>query len=351
MLSLPMPMYNSLTLALPPLLEILEWADRQQFDAIHVSTPGPMGLVGWVVAKMLRVPLVGVYHTDFPLYVNRITGDYRLTATATACMEWFYSQTNAVFSRSRSYVKTLEKLGVPSEKLRVLPPAVDSNKFSPENRDLESWSKLGVKEPHRVLYAGRVSTEKNLPLLVEAFKQLCKTRKDVALVIAGDGPYTSKMKDALAGFPAYFLGFQRDASLKVLYASSDLFAFPSRTDTLGQVVMEAQACGLPVLVSDEGGPQEMMDHGLSGLVLSGGDVGAWSRAMSELLDDAPLRQRMSRTGPLRMARYTLAHTFENFWSAHVAAAERAAAKESAIPQTTQREAEQLSETARAEAVL
>ena len=112
MLSSPMPAYEGLSLNLPPILEVLEWADRQQFDAIHVNTPGPMGLMGWLVAQMLRVPLVMTYHTDFPRYVERLTGDYRLTTAATAYMQWFYGQADAVFSRSRSYIKTLEKLGV-----------------------------------------------------------------------------------------------------------------------------------------------------------------------------------------------------------------------------------------------
>jgi glycosyltransferase involved in cell wall biosynthesis len=328
LVSLPMPMYERLTLTLPPILDVLEWADRQQFDAIHLSTPGPMGMMGWLVAKMLRIPVLGVYHTDFPLYVERLTGDYRLTSAATAYMQWFYAQAAVVFSRSRSYLKTLEKRGVENGKLRLLPPSVDSDRFNPDCRDAGSWLKLGVKEAYRILYVGRVSAEKNLPLLVESFKLLCATRRDAALVIVGDGPYLCKMRDALAGLPAYFLGFQDDASLRVLYASSDLFAFPSRTDTLGQVVMEAQACGLPVLVSDEGGPREMMDDGLSGLVLPGADAAAWSRAMADLLDDAPLRQRMARTAPLRMARYSRAHAFESFWAAHVAAADNVAAAKS-----------------------
>ena len=336
MLSIPMPAYEGLSLNLPPILEVLEWADRQQFDAIHVSTPGPMGLVGWLVAKMLRVPLIGTYHTDFPMYVERLTGDYRLTSAATGYMQWFYSQTASVFSRSRSYVKTLEKLGVPSQRLMLMPPSVDTENFQPAHRDLSHWKTLGVKEPHRVLYAGRVSVEKNLPMLVEAFKALCERRRDVALVVAGDGPYLVQMQKALQGLPAYFLGFQNDQQLRVLYASSDVFAFPSRTDTLGQVVMEAQASGLPVLVSDEGGPREMMDDGLSGFVLPGADAAAWCKAMNDLIADEPLRQRMSRTGPLRMARYSPANAFETFWSAHVGAAAHTAAKEAAeilsIPQ-------------------
>ena len=278
MLSLPMPFYGSESIHLPPVLEALEWADRQQFDAIHVHTPGPMGLCGWLVAKMLRVPLIATFNTDLPAYIHGLTGDYRMTTAADGYMQWFYNQADAVFSRSRSSLKTLEKLGIESRKLTLIPAAVDGERFSPAHRDADIWRRLGVSQTHKILYAGRVSVEKNLPLLAEAFRQLCACRHDAALIIAGDGPYVPQMRKVLAGLPAYFLGQQDDASLRTLYASSDLFAFPSRTDTMGQSVMEAQASGLPVLVSDEGGPREMMDEGLTGLVLSGKDAKAWTQS-------------------------------------------------------------------------
>jgi glycosyltransferase involved in cell wall biosynthesis len=129
------------------------------------------------------------------------------------------------------------------------------------------------------------------------------------------------MKQALSGCPAYFLGFQTDAELAPLYASSDIFAFPSRTDTLGQVVMEAQASGLPVLVSDEGGPKETIDDELTGLVIPARDAKRWYLAMDELLSDEPRRLRMARTAPQRMSRSSLANTFESFWADHVAVVE------------------------------
>src|SRR5205823_4493632 len=78
LMTIPLPCYAELQLSLPPVLEILEWADRQQFDVIHVSTPGPMGLCGLLAAKMLRAPVIGTYHTDFPVYADKLTGDHRV---------------------------------------------------------------------------------------------------------------------------------------------------------------------------------------------------------------------------------------------------------------------------------
>jgi len=321
LLSRPLPYYEDLKLTLPPVLEVLEWADRQQFDAIHVSTPGPMGLCGWLAAKMLRVPLLGTYHTDFPAYVDNLTRDHRIVLGATEYMKWLYGQMAGVFARSRAYHFNLQNIGVADDRLRDILPGINTAKFHPRHRDVNVWAERGIAEPHKLLYVGRVSVEKNLPLLVESFKRLCQIRGDAALVVAGDGPYLAEMRKSLKGYPAYFLGYQNDAELGPLYAGSDLFIFPSRTDTLGQVVMEAQASGLPVLVSDEGGPREMMDDGLTGLVLPGTDASRWCRAIDELLIDEPRRLRMARTAPTRINRYSLEKTFEGFWQEHVLAVE------------------------------
>lgn len=321
LLSREMPYYPELRLSLPPVLDILEWADRQQFDAIHVSTPGPMGLCGWLASKMLRVPLLATYHTDFPAYVENLTRDYRMVHGTVAYMKWLYGQTSAVFSRSQQYLFNLRDLGLPDSHLRTIQPGINTEKFNPVHRDVNVLSEHGITRPRKLLYCGRVSVEKNLPLLADAFKRLCDLRDDTALVVAGDGPYLAKMKQELEGRPAYFLGYQNDQQLGPLYASCDLFVFPSRTDTLGQVVMEAQASGLPALVSDTGGPKEMVDDGLTGLVLPAVEPSVWTDAINGLLEDEPRRTRMARMAPQRSQRFSLARTFEAFWDEHVLAVE------------------------------
>ena len=151
------------------MLEILEWADRQQFDVIHVSTPGPIGVCGWLVSKMLRVPMIATYHTDFPAYVEKLTGDHRVANGTRAYMKWFYSEAAAVFTRSAAYRFKLLDLGIDEHKLRRLPAGVDLERFNPRHRDLDCFAKIGANKPRRLLYAGRVSVEKNLPMLVEIF--------------------------------------------------------------------------------------------------------------------------------------------------------------------------------------
>jgi glycosyltransferase involved in cell wall biosynthesis len=234
-------------------------------------------------------------------------------------MQWFYGRMERVLARSRTYRASLGEMGIQPSRVGLIQPAIDTNKFSPAAKVESLWRSYGVEKPLRLLYVGRVSVEKNLPMLVEIFRRLCSVRPDVALIVAGDGPYRAEMQLELAKMPAYFLGMREDRELVQLYQNADLLLFPSRTDTLGQVVMEAQACGLPVLVSDEGGPREMMDDGVTGRVLPGNDVAAWVSAIDQLLDDQPLRLRMSRTAASRSSRFSLERSFEQFWADHLAA--------------------------------
>ncbi|HEY7120465.1 MAG TPA: glycosyltransferase [Tepidisphaeraceae bacterium] len=331
LLTVPLPCYAEVQLSLPPVLEILEWADRQQFDVVHVSTPGPMGLCGLLAARMLRVPVVGTYHTDFPAYADKLTGDHRVTNGTRAYIEWFYRRlAGGVFARSRAYEMSLRDLGVAADRIEALAPCVNVQTFSPENRDERIWSRLGVTQPKRLLYCGRVSVEKNVDLLAEAFERLCVARADMALVIAGEGPHAPTLRERLAGRPVYFVGRQSDEELAALYASSDLLVFPSATDTLGQVVLEAQASGLPALVSTLGGPRELIEDGVSGLVLAAGDVGAWARAIEGLLEDEDRRRTMSAAAVRRMARYSVERTFGQFWSKHLATVAGAQGDEAAV---------------------
>jgi glycosyltransferase involved in cell wall biosynthesis len=248
-------------------------------------------------------------------------------------MSWFYSRMDRVLSRSRQYQSCLRALGVDGDRLRLAHPGFDPDVFSPAHRDVNLWTEHHVREPRRLLYCGRVSLEKNLGLLASAFGDLCRQRSDTALVIAGDGPYLPELRRLLDGLPAYFLGFCNDAQLGPIYASSDMLVFPSLTDTMGQVVIEAQASGLPVLVSDEGGPREVMDHDVTGLVLPGTQSAAWTEAMGRLLDDEPRRQRMARTAPQRMSRYSVAKSFEAFWEEHWLAVQESVGQENASAPT------------------
>jgi glycosyltransferase involved in cell wall biosynthesis len=171
--------------------------------------------------------------------------------------------------------------------------------------------------------------EKNVDLLADAFERVCQRRRDVALVLAGVGPHMAALKQRLSGLPAHFAGAVADDDLAALYASSDLLVFPSTTDTLGQVILEAQASGLPALVSTLGGPRELVEHETTGLVLPATDPAVWASAIQSLLDDPARLARMSEAAVRRMNRYSLGNTFDQFWERHLRAAHDADGSEPA----------------------
>lgn len=316
-----MPKYENLEIVLPPALKMLQCADEFRPDVIHISTPGSVGCVGMLAAKRLRVPVVGVYHTDFPAYVDRLFDDRAATLTCEKFMSLFYKPFKAVFTRSVDYAESLRGLGLQEDAIVRLRAGYDDRHFSPTFRDTSVWDRHGLsRDSVKVLFCGRVSVEKNLPNLTSIWptvRERCAERGvEVDLVIIGDGPYRETMERELKGKGASFLGFRHGEELSTLYASCDLFAFPSTTDTLGQVVMESQASGMPVLVTDVGGPQEVVEDGVTGLVLPPEDLNRWTDEIVGLVCDHDRRRSMGAAGAEFMKSMTFAASFEHYWQVH-----------------------------------
>ncbi|MGD9693730.1 MAG: glycosyltransferase [Phycisphaerales bacterium] len=327
-----MPKYEQLEWALPPALKMLREVDALQPDVIHVSTPGPVGCVGFVAAKMLRAPLVGVYHTDFPAYIEHLFDDHAYTAMTSWFMKAFYTPFSCLFTRSDEYAESLVKLGVQRDRLATLRAGIDTDAFHVKHEDRGVWARIECVDGARVqpntikaIYVGRVSVEKNLPMLAKVWKRVSERaasagvpRGGLELIVVGDGPYRKQMQEELEGcaMPVRFLGFRHGQELSSIYASSDFFVFPSTTDTLGQVVMEAQSSGLPVIVTDVGGPKEVVDHDLTGFVLGATDERAWVDSILRLTTDAEKREGMGRSAHTRMARHSIEASFEHYWTQH-----------------------------------
>lgn len=316
-----MPGYENLELVLPPFIKMFRFAATNPPDVIHISTPGPVGLVGRLAAMRLGIPVVGVYHTDFPAYIDRLFQDDALTCICRSAMRAFYRSFRMVLTRSETYACSLDSIGVPRDRTLRLTPGIRTADFSPTLNDRSVWiSHGGNPKTVRALYVGRLSVEKNMPLLARAWKladaELRSRGIDAELVVIGDGPYRKELELSLSDCRVRFLGFRYDAELTRLYASSDFFLFPSTTDTLGQVVMEAQCAGLPAIVTDKGGPKETVANGLSGLVVPSEDPSGWSRAIVQLASDSGLRTQMSLAAHALMLPRSMSSSFEHFWSVH-----------------------------------
>ncbi len=330
---MPLPGYRTLDLALPA--RALAHAARSlRPHAIHVSTPGPVGLAGRALALRRGWPLICTHHTDFPGFARVLAppGLRAVTAAlAHAYLRWFYRPAQRVLARSAASTPALHALGVPEHRVHVLTPGIDLATLQSARPDTGVWTRLGVPaSPLKVLYAGRLSRDKNLALLMQAWPlvqaHLTAGGREGCLVLAGDGPHRAELERAARGGGVRFLGMQDRASLGVLYASSDVFVTPSRTDTLGQTVMEAQACGLPAIVSAAGGPATLVVDGVSGRVVASTAPEAWARAISTLLLDDGARARAGAAARARGGAWDFERSFADFWAVHEACVhERASA--------------------------
>lgn len=297
-----LPEYPELKLNFPPILDVMDFIEREGFTRIHISTPGTVGLLGLLIARMMNIPTAGTYHTDIPQYVRSLTNDEFLEQAAWSYMIWFYGQMEEVMVPSAGTREQLLARGLPSERMKPLPRWVDTEVYSPEMRNPTFWKSRGVGLGRVVLlYVGRVSREKGLEMLVDAFRELVDSGAAIALAVIGDGPYREEMEASLSGYPALFTGYLAGEQLQRGYASADLFVFPSATDTFGNVVLEAQASGLPVIVSDEGGPRELMIDGETGVMFHAGSTSGLVTAIGSMTSDP---QRITHMG-LNARRFTL----------------------------------------------
>src|SRR6266852_2160219 len=268
-----LPEYELQKLSFPPILQMLDYIQRERFTEIIISTPGPIGLTALLAAKMLNLQTSGIYHTDFPQYVRILTEDSFLESVTWRYMHWFYGQLDPVF---------FEKFGARNGRIRLL-------------------------------YVGRVSREKDLDLLGEAYRRLRDEGLSIQLCVVGHGPYSREFSESLP--EALFTGYLTGKELAAAYASADIFVFPSTTDTFGNVIIEAQASGVPVSVSDSGGPKELVENNRNGLITKSHDVEDLIRAIRELVADPERRKRMGDLARESVIDWTWPTAFRKFWAA------------------------------------
>jgi glycosyltransferase involved in cell wall biosynthesis len=290
----PLPEYESQLISFPPFLQILEYIERRQFNELIISTPGPMGLCALAAARLLGLPTKGIYHTDFPRFIHHVTDDHDLEALVWRYMLWFYENTDVILVPSEDYRRQLLHHGFTPAKLAVLRRGVDTGLFNPGKRDEDFYRPYGLDGGAKLIYVGRVSQEKNLPSLVDAMRTLHQRGRRASLAVVGDGPYLGEMKRRCDGLPVCFTGFLEGERLAAAYASADVMVFPSTSDTFGNAVLEAQASGLPAIVSDRGGPQEIVRAHASGIVVDVSQPGSLAEAMDRLVVDGRLRAEMRR---------------------------------------------------------
>jgi glycosyltransferase involved in cell wall biosynthesis/predicted metal-dependent phosphoesterase TrpH len=280
------PFYPGLKIGIPSLTIAVETLAEGSFDAIHVCSPGPVGIAGALVARGLRLPLVGSYHTELTAYAALRSQDARVANAMDLAVRSFYGACDLVLSPSPASDEALQQLGVSEERIARWDRGVDTARFYPAN-DISSGA-------IKVLYAGRITREKGSELLAEAFLAAHRQDPRLHLVLAGGGPEQEHLRERL-GEHATFLGWLEGRELARAYAGADIFLFPSATDTFGQVILEAQASGLPVVAVARGGPSSLIEHGVSGLLCEPA-AQALAERVVELAASPLLRRRLAAAG-------------------------------------------------------
>ena len=306
------PEYELQKLTFPPMLEMCDYIQREGFTELVISTPGPIGITALLAGKMLHLRTVGIYHTDFPQYVQILTDDNFMESLTWRYMRWFYGQLDLIYVNSEQYRTSWIERGIDGAKLKILPRGLDTRLFHPSRRDPKFWVSRGAEPGELImLYVGRVSVEKNLDVFAAAHDRARAAGLPVRAAIVGDGVYTKTMQKLLPD--ACFTGYLGGEGLARAYASADMFVFPSTSDTFGNVVIEAQASGLPVIVSDQKGPQELVENDVTGFVTRGLDVEDLTAAILRLGRDAPLRARIGEAARRAVETRSWATAAEKFW--------------------------------------
>ncbi len=286
--SAPVPRYPGLRFGLPSGGRLTgHWRARRP-DAVYVATEGPLGWSAVRTARRLGIPACTGFHTRFDDYVGRYAAEF-LRPWVFAWLRRFHNSAQATLVPTLELAQFLRERGFRS--VELLRRAVDTRLFDPARRDAALRGQWGLKDDDlAVIHVGRIAPEKNLALAVRAFRAIQRERPEARFVWVGDGPERESLARANPDF--LFLGVQRGEALAQHFASGDLFLFPSRSETFGNVTLEAMASGLPVVAFDYGAAREHLRDGEHGAALALDDEDGFIAKARTIAVDPVLRGRM-----------------------------------------------------------
>jgi glycosyltransferase involved in cell wall biosynthesis len=300
--SVAFPLYPDYRLALPGFKSFERRLLEFKPDVLHINSPCSLGYAAVKFGEKHGIPVVATYHTHFPSYARY----YKLLPLEQFGWQYFrglYNNCSRLLVPSRAISEELAGHGI--NNLQVLPHGVDCDVFNP------AWKREDWKQRHGLdgrtilLFAGRLVWEKNLRVLAESWNMLKNRHHNIAMVLAGDGPARQELQSLMPD--ALFLGQQNGNALSETFASSDVFVFPSVTETFGNVVIEAMASGIAPVCAAQGGPAGVIDHGRTGLLAAPNDATDFANRISQVIDDPGQRNELAEAG--------LAHARSQTWSA------------------------------------
>lgn len=304
--SLPFFLYPECRLALPNMLHVKAELQRFKPDLIHVATPFNIGLCGLHYAKKLNIPIVGSYHTDFDQYLKYYDLQF-LSKVLWKYMHWFHKPLRKIFVPSIETLDQLKRKGFAN--LRIWGRGVDCALFHPNYSQQHIRDKYQIKEKFILTYVGRLAPEKDIETLMNVSLHLpSELNKHIHWIIVGDGPSKEEMMTN-APENMTFAGYLSGESLAEIYSSSDLFVFPSPTETFGNVVLEALASGTPAICANSGGVKNIIKDGITGILCEPQNSNQFQNAIIHLLSNHILRKHMSEEA----RKYALSQTWNSIF--------------------------------------
>jgi glycosyltransferase involved in cell wall biosynthesis len=288
----PLPMYPELKMALPR-PSIGQKLEEFRPDIIHVANPAVLGLAGLYYGKKLNIPLLASYHTHLPKYLHHY-GFGMLEPLLWELLKGAHNQAELNLCTSTAMVEELRSHGI--ERVDLWQRGVDTEMYQPHftSREMRDRLTQGHPESPLLLYVGRLGAEKE----IDRIKPVLESIPNARLALVGDGPHRQNLEQYFAGTPTYFVGYLRGKELASAYASADAFIFPSRTETLGLVLLEAMAAGTPVVAARSGGIPDIVTDGVNGYLFDPADeegaIAATQRLFAHTEERETLRQNARR---------------------------------------------------------
>ena len=299
--TIPIPFNSTYRLAIP----MFSWFSMRKRlkafkpDVIHIASPSPLGDFAFQFKRRRKIPVITIYHTHFLSYI-----DYYLRTlpflvrpakkTVAFGQKMFYDQSDLMYIPTQQMVSELNAFGFDTGKMKIWQRGINHTLFNPKKKDLSVIRAITKNEKPNIIFASRLVWEKNLGTLIKVYRESKERGDKYNFIIAGDGVAKEVLEEKMPD--AFMLGKIDHEKLATLYASADVFLFPSVSETYGNVVVEAMASGCPCVIAKGGGSQSLVNHGETGFLCEPNNPTDYLDRVDEIIDSDELRDRFIANG-------------------------------------------------------
>jgi glycosyltransferase involved in cell wall biosynthesis len=299
--SIPIPFNSTYKLAIPMFSWFSMRKRLKEFrpDVIHIASPSPLGDFAFQYKRSRDIPVITIYHTHFLSYISYYLRPLPFLSnpavkTIAYGQKKFYDQSSLMYIPTMQMVHELHRYKFDTSKMKIWQRGMNHELFNPNKRDIPRIKSITKNDKPNILFASRLVWEKNLATLIRIYRKSKIEGDKYNFIIAGDGVAHDKLKEKMPD--AYMLGKVDHDSLAALYASADIFLFPSVSETYGNVVVEAMASGCPCIIARGGGSQSLVEHGKTGFLCEPEDEADYLSRINQVQEDHNLREDFISNG-------------------------------------------------------